>query len=292
MAIFSANFADLKFDQVEGFRISVAFTPNQGFQGDFFVYLWDNVDARKAFESPLKVCDDRNMARRDTLTITDSADVTYRFPNIELTWAEVGATHSERYRVIEFRCHGDQTDRPGFANIVLENGIEWRVEEGNLSDEYNFKLDDKDAGESLLGFRSRLSPNESVLVRFSALRNKSNSFMKKIIETNQSQIGKPMTPFNIDFKQQKYSVTRENLLRAYVDESFGTFAGLPLPSLSEILATGGEPRLARFRPDDYSASMLLDHQSQQLREQNSTSGIVETATFMFRPGSYRSSEII
>ncbi len=294
MAIFKAEFVcgqseRVKFDQVEGYRISVSFVPRRGFEGDFFVYLWDRIEADQAFEHIVEISEE-DKPKCGELTVTDEADVTYVFPDIDLNYAELGATRAARYRLVEFKYDQHRIDRQNPAAIDLSNGIKKKLTKGKLGEDYDYKIDD--GAEPLLGFRSRLAPNSPPVIRFSALRNESNSFLEKIVEINKSQIGNKMQSFTVEFGKTTFDVSDENLERVYVDESFGFFTSVPLPSLGEVEAGGDRVQLARLLAKDFMPEQLYQHDNTNIIELYDRSApLIETATFVFQAGTYRDLKI-
>jgi hypothetical protein len=291
MPIYKAQFGNIKFDQIEGYKISVAFTPNRGFEGNFYVYIWDYVDADKPFDDGLKVADG-NERLRDVLTISQGSKVTYEFPDIDLSYAEIGATRALRYRIVEFRYNQDRTDRGNNAKISIKNETTKKISAGALKDDYDFKLDDG-SPESLLGFRARLSPYESTIVRFSSIRNNSNSLLEKIIETNESQINDDMKSFKVSFKQHEFDVNVDNLQLAFVDESYGLATEVPLPVVNDIInASTQAAGMARLKTSDFLPRELLDHDMKQVRHRDLSMDTVETTTLFFKGANYKDIQIV
>src|SRR6188508_1999067 len=94
----------LKFTSLRGYIISTCFIPDQGYQGNFYVYVYDVHEARNKFEQPMKVGDPLQAKSnyRGTLELSGE-DRNYKFENIDFTAAENGATRRERFRILEFR---------------------------------------------------------------------------------------------------------------------------------------------------------------------------------------------
>src|SRR5437763_70511 len=161
-----------------GYAVTGCFTPNFGFQNQFWVYAVDAVDAATP---PGPVAFD-NSGRNpvDTLLIFGD-DRSYQFPEITLNSVEAGATRRERFRTLEMQY----PHTPGLAEripAVLKNTSDKVLEPGALQKDYEYGLDT--FPQHLLGFQARLAPNDGVVMRFGALRNAKNSFMEKFLEVN------------------------------------------------------------------------------------------------------------
>ena len=284
-AVFKATWGSVTFDQLEGFRISTCFTPAVGFNGNFFIYLWDWRHADTPFKDKLGVT---AKAEQNELTITDDADTTYTFPDITLRAIEMGVTRAMRYRLVEFQYVAQNTDRAGSVDVSLENGRTKVLKEGALEDAYQYQIED--CVEPLYGFRTRVAPTDSPIVRFSSLRNKQNGFLKKLYQVNKDQITGPMPSFSIGFSEKTLEVNSDNLLYFYTDESFGRFASLGLPSLREIADPDGDssdlPRLARLKMDDFTQQKLLTHELRGVQPDHMNVDTIETATIVFAPNSF------
>ncbi len=288
MGIYSAQFKDLTFKQVQGFKISTAFSPRSGFEGRFLVYLWDCIEADTAFEKPVKVVDGTGDRIRDSLVLKTKDDkVRYTFPKITLGHAEIGATRAHRYRLVEFDYPRDLTERGESVDIDLQNSSEDKLEYGRLKKDYNFNLEGG-SEEPLLGYRTRLLPNGVTVIRYAAIRNKENSFLKKLIEINKAQLTGEMPKFKISFKQGPVEVTQDNLVVAFVDESWGFFTDLPLPALGRVaeMARDANRSLAQLTSEDFSPERLMKHTDQNFAWDYATANAVETATFVFQSGKY------
>jgi hypothetical protein len=288
VSILKASFDGTKFDQVQGFRISAAFKPGQGFGGHFFVYLLDYLEAKTQFKEPLKVFKPGTnpSPRRGTLQLA-SSDFTYTFDNIELSDAEIGATRARRYRLLEFRYPYEHQGSDLLVPAVKINS-NWAGEKSlkpaRLGDDYKYNLGSQQ--EHLLGFRARVTPHDANVLRFSGRRTKATSFLEKIMASAKGQVDGRMSPFTIGFSPKSIEVTQENLRLAYVDESHGYFTSLPLPSLGRVAATidaaHARVPLADFRPMD-----LMHHNYSTFPDTENwmeNSDVVETGTFVFEVG--------
>jgi hypothetical protein len=109
--------------------------------------------------------------------------------------------------------------------------------------------------------------------------------------------GKQMSDFTVTFTQQgqSFPVTKENLNRMYVDESFGYLAGEEPTALSSIV-TGAAPDLimqaVRSKLPDYSGRRLLEFEDKTDASARETdSRAIETATFVFTQGTAQNKNI-
>ena len=98
MPIYKAQFGGIKFDQIEGYKISLAFTPNRGFEGNFYVYLWDYVDADKPFEDaeqftppPISVMDASKVNSEKEVTIEEKP-VEFKYTGFDIVSPEKNQT--------------------------------------------------------------------------------------------------------------------------------------------------------------------------------------------------------
>lgn len=295
MAI-QAAFGDLKFERLEGYRISTCWNPAAGFQGHFYVYLWERTDATTPFKTPVALEREKE-APRGTLQIADEWR-TYVFNNIDLSSAEVGANRRERFRLVEFRYNPEEIDYAQ-SPVSLTNKSEKHVlMKGNLKDHYTYKLDDQI--EHLLGFSTRISPSAACVLRFSTLRNKFNCFLEKILTCNEqratTQSG--VKPYSIQFSQGlngAIEVTQENLLRVYTAENYGELRHLAAPSLDDVVGhafSDDAPELARFHLEGTTDGTLLQRESElQFRAAQIDPHTVETATYVFAAGAYQDLKI-
>jgi hypothetical protein len=284
-----ASFDGSKFEQVQGFRISAAFTPGHGFGGNFYVYVLDYLEAKSRFKEPMKVFKPGSNPepRRGTLELA-SSDFTYTFDGIELMDAELGSTRARRYRLLEFRFPHEQDGGVELVPKVRVNS-KWAAEKSlkpaRLGDDYKYSLGAN--AEHLLGFRGRLTPFDANVLRFSGRRTKATSFLEKIVDAAKSQTDGRMNPFTINFSPKSIEATQDNLVRAYVDESHGFFTTLQLPSLSRIAASQAEPALARLNAPDFRPLELIHHNYANFPERENwmeNSDVVETGTFVFQVG--------
>lgn len=286
MGFLKASFDGTTYKNVEGYRISACLTPGNGFQGNFYVYIWDRMEAGTPFESAVGL-GDQGKAKKGTLEIADAVR-SYKFENIELRHVEAGVTRRERYRLLEFRYDKDVLD---LGSVSLSNSSDAELKKSGLDDDYTFSLGG--GTQQLLGYRAQVSADSATVVRFSALRCKQNSFVEKIVELNKSQQdNQPMPKFTVSFSQGDLNVEPKNLLRVYVDESYGELRRMRLPRLSDLLSQKINPELSRLHMPDFSGAELLDHDmSQRFVDTQLDPKTVETATFVFESGYMRNIKV-
>lgn len=289
MGYMKGSFGDVQFKWVVGYKISACWTPMHGFQGMFFVYVWDRTEAASPFEQAVSMGDE-GRAKRGTLELADD-ERSYKFENIDLESAQVGATRRERYRLFEFRYDPALSTAKSIP-VTLSNTSKAELKKTALGDDYKFSLSGK--SQYLLGFRGRLASSQANAVRFVSLRAKENSFVEKIVEANnQNAGGQEMKEFTVDFSQGKIQVNQTNLLRAYVDESYGQLSSLDETPMSH-LSTGDEDveSHVRIRMDDYTHKELLQHDAtQNPHEQFLKPHTVQSATFVFNPGYHQGLQV-
>jgi len=277
---------------VVGYRISAALTPGEGFQNYFYVYVWDTQNANDRFDKAVNVGTD-GAPTRDTLRILGDGR-NYSFENIDLLTAQVGATRRTRYRLLEFRYTMGMLKTPNLVKVP--NSSKSGLKDGGLGGDYKYALGG--ASENLLGFRYRPAATGANAVRFSALRNDQNSFLEQMIKANdQMSQGNEMSDFTVTFTQegQSFPVTKENLIRMYVDESFGYLVGEEQPALSSVVTGDSSDAIAqavRSKLPDYTGRRLLEFEDKTDAEsRESDSRAVETATFVFRTGNAQNMNI-
>ncbi|MFN7916974.1 MAG: hypothetical protein U0Q55_16645 [Vicinamibacterales bacterium] len=284
MGFLKGSFDGSTYKNVEGYRISACFTPENGFQGQFYVYLWDRMEAGTRFENPVNMGAE-GRATRGTLELADS-ERSYKFENIDLVNVQAGVTRRERYRLLEFQMDKEVLNSHD-SPITLTNSSTAELRRCALEDDYKYSLGG--SSQQLLGFRALVSAKDDTAVRFAALRGPENSFLQKAIDLNKEMRGQNAMPtFTVTFTQGDIEVTRANLNRFYADESYGDLRRLALPKLSELSRSTAQAEIQRLRVDDFTAQELLEHDSyQQFVETQLDPNTVEVGTFVFKPGFHR-----
>ena len=256
----TATFAPSNFTNVVGYFGSVCFTPTHGFQGQWWMYIHDKVDAQQK-QTPM----DLGAAGPATVgnLLIDGENRSYQCPNITLQSVEPGATRRVRFRTAEFSY-------PHIPNVaqsipaVFQNTGTRLLKPGALGNDYVWGLDT--FPQHLLGFQARLSPADSVVVRFASLRNAKNSLFERVVQLNNAQAADAnhaMPNLNINFAQRNLSLTKDNVVHLFVQELYGECCKWPTPTLSDYLAPGAGPSLARINPPTYTADQLLRHEVEQ-----------------------------
>jgi hypothetical protein len=288
-----AKFGSNDFDQIEGYRISLALDPTQGFQGNFCVYLFDRIEAPDKPDGPLNLETETAGSRpRARLTI-GGVHRQYRFDDIELVRFEAGADRQSRYRFMEFRYPSQLTDRKK-APVLLENDDPQEPNLNSLGQDYMYSIDDADA-EHLLGFSNYQRPDGEAIIRFSCCRNGRNSFVEKLIAANEGRRESgALPPFKVKFSQYTFDVTSKNLARALAEESFGECLSWPTPSLSEVAGPRKPGDLCRVEfPSSTALDLaMVDAGKMQSRNDRGFPATVEVATFCFQQGAHRMPPII
>lgn len=282
-----ANFDQLKFENIEGYRISCRLTPSRGFDGHFFVYIDERRQALTPFAEQAKVSKAEQQSIkpvRGTLQLKE-ADRVYDFQNIDLAYAELGATRRERTRYFEFRYDPAITDVRNANPITIKGKKKDALKPSELGSDY---MGGTDENRHLLGFRAFVSASAGTVVRLSNLGALPKSFLEKVVDLNkqmQAAAGDKVLPeFTVKFSQGDFAVTPDNLIALFVEESWGSLAHHPTPPVHRLLETN-RPDVERLRPREYTGYTLLEHDtSREFRSQNVEPGTVELATLVFRQG--------
>lgn len=283
-----AKFGDAEFQWIEGYKISAGWVPRSGFRGNFFVYLWERIEAATPFKATPNLTKD-GPGQRAALQLSDE-DHTYKFDKIDAVSAQLGATRQERYRIFEFRYDKGESEEVQ-PNVSVANKNKRDLEKTALGDEYKFSI--SGSSQHLLGFRSRVAASGANVFRFSSLRTDSNSFIEKMMELNDQNVQqKKMTDFTIKFTQGEIKVTQENLNAMYVDESWGSFTKIPPASLLDITGDTPEQEHVRLNLDDFSPHSLMQRDAHhEHHEENFRPDTVQTLTLVFKPGIYQDFKI-
>jgi hypothetical protein len=286
----TGSFDSVTLKRVVGYKVAANWTPIVGFQGYFYVYVWDSQHPGSPFDEAVDV-GEKGKPKRGSLTL-DGGERTYTFDSIDLISAQVGATRRFRYRLLEFR-YDEAVVSNGDTPVKVNNKGKDQSSEGGLGTDYQYALDD--GAENLLGFRTRVAAAGGTVVRFSTLRNNQNCFLQKMIKANDERNQrKRMSDFTVTFSQGDLTVTQESLKTMYVDESFGYLGGEKQPPLLSLVSGGDQliRRAVTLSMDDYSQRELLDLDVQQdPNPLEADSRTIETATFVFNPGNYQNLKI-
>jgi hypothetical protein len=280
----TGSFGDVQFTNLKGTAISWCFTPGLGFQDHSWVYTADVVDAKQR-PTPVRL-GPAGTAPVGNLLISGE-NRAYQFPDITLNSVEAGATRRERFRVCEF--HYPHT--PGVAQkvpAVLQNQSQMVLKPGALGKDYEWGVDA--FPQQLLGFRARLAANDSVVVRFAALRNAHNSLLERFLAANNQQAqnaNQAMPDIPIRFAQGNITVTGINLVRAFITEAYGEALRWPLPTMSDYLEPIAGPQLARLNPPCHSAHDHVRDEVERGFHPPADNFTVEVTTLVFVPGYYR-----
>jgi hypothetical protein len=265
---------------VEGYRISGALTPHAGFGGNFHVYIWDRIDAKNKYDAGVDVGKE-GKAPRGTLEIHGDGR-NYSFKNMDLTFAELGATRRERFRVVEFRYDPDNKYDDKF-DVSLDCDIKGKPAKGALEDDYLYSLPGADS-EHLLEFRTLVAPNAQTVVRLTAMRTSAKSFVQQIIDVHNAK--DRTLDFTIKFAPKDIEIKEGNLARMFVDETYGLMQRQPQRDLSEYVS--GSEELSRFYLPALSASDIMAHDADaRFRPEQLTPQTLETATLVFNSGAMR-----
>lgn len=296
----SAKYKDYQSPNITGYRIAMQLTPRVGFQGRFYIYLYEALDAHDQTRLPaVKTEEDGQegqIPRGDLELKGDQVD--YKFEKVDLVAIESGVTRNKRYRILEFRMSPEFTDRGENAPVTLSNSNSHentKLKTGGLQGQYTFKLDGEHGGsaEHLYGFHARQGANESVIMRMSHPRNEKNSWLEKVVWLNnqqQSGSSKEVPAWKITFEPGELDVDKHKLRTMLVDESYGEMLDYGLPEFSALSAAGSEGQdLARLRME------RLCYTPQQWVDDDTKTGYgagrkaeltLETATIVFQQGYY------
>lgn len=279
-----ASFGSYEFNDIEGYRITCRVTPNNGFGGEFFVYIEERRQAQTAFTEKVVAADPgSNFTRpvKGELVISDE-DRSYHFRNIELRHAEFEATRRERRRFFEF--HYDPNDMGAGSDPISINGLRSKeLHQANLGEDYMGGLG---ASRHLLGFRAYVGASSSTIVRFSNPGCLSDSFLQKAVAVSKEIAGGNVIfpHFTIKFSQGDFQIDHNEVEAMYVEESYGSMLHRPIFSINKLveLSSGGRPPSIRLESVEHTGNDLLLHETD--RHQSSVErkpGTVETTTVMF-----------
>lgn len=290
----TASFNGVEFKSIEGYRISCCLTPGVGFGGRFYVYIDERRQAQTPFEKPIKVSDrsdEQVKPVRGTLSIKDE-HFSYDFENIDLTFAELGATRRERTRYLEFRYDPRVTDSEKAQPITIKGMKTTVLGAAGLGKQYMGGIGEN---RHLLAFKALVSANDGVVVRVSNLGCMTKSFLEKIVELNKDmQSGdKILSPFTVNFSQGDFEVTRDNLVAFYVEESRGSLSLQETPPVYSMLENEPAVVRERLRPRGYLSDELLWHDAKRdFKAREVHPGTVETATLVFNQGYFDNLEVL
>jgi hypothetical protein len=283
------SYGNTRFRHIEGYKISACLHSAEGFKDSFRVYILDREDAKESFdEVDLGPPGGR---RRGELAFSDT-DRNYTFKQIDLWDVDYAITRREKFRLTEFRYEGAVIDEQSGAPLVtLKNKSKERLAPGAHGDNYKYSIDPGQA-EDLLGFAAWLRPTSATMMRFESLRNNQNSFLEKLVGINPKAGNGEFKGFTVHFSKGEIPVRRENLVRAYVDESFGELRDRALPSWSAV----EDPRMIATdvgaAPDTLMPRVLLEHDDKRdITKLSETKRTVESATFVFNAGEFRNIKI-
>ncbi len=279
----TGSFNRLDLRDIRGYKITAHWTPQQGFQGNFFVYVMEKAPPGSRFEQD--VCAGAGgMPTRGRLHLRSNR-FDYQFNNIDLVSAKGGATRSFRHRLLEFR-YAPAVTGAGETPIRIMNDDLRGLALGPLENDFDYSLDG--GHEHLLGYTAYRANVGNSVVRFSTLRNSQNCFLEKLIQANNElNYRGGFTSFNVECSRQQYVVTPANLAAWHIDESYGTLLAAEPLALEEF-AVGGLVNLQalRLRPADYTNDELLQFDFDRSVDR-SHAGTVEAATFAFHNGNYQ-----
>ncbi len=235
-ATFSGKFGSLKFENIVGYLVQVAFTPGMSTGGDFNVYLLEQMDITKKPETPVEM-EYGKLNPRDSLQFKD-ADRQYQFDKIDLISADVMMTSTARLRLFEFKYDVEEIDKASTSPVQPKN-LEKPVKPGD-PEEYRYAVAPPKAGpgdpEQLIGFRTLLGQAGGAVLRFTAKTSEKNHFLKLMCDliANQSKAEK-MEKFSINFAQQALDLQHDDVTLVVVEEAQGWFRQIRPPDLVKVL---------------------------------------------------------
>ncbi|MCP3916876.1 MAG: hypothetical protein GY711_15095 [bacterium] len=261
-----------------GYRISLALTPQVGFSGHFYVYLMERADAGRALQ-PLEVASGGERLR-GKLRITDE-ERDYVLDNIDLTSVQVSVSRQQKQRWIEFTYDPAVTDDKKLPITIAKKG-ERRLENSHLGSAYAYQLDDDP--ENLYGVSARFSGADANIVRLHTAGCASNSWLHKALQAHGGDLG--FQNITCQIPDNDFEATTGNLIRLYVEESYGELIDFPTPSIEALLnATPAQAAtLPRLRIDALSAGDHVRHQQQSHFHPVCAYQTLETATLHFDQG--------
>ncbi|CAM2010096.1 hypothetical protein [Acanthopleuribacter pedis] len=265
------------FQNIPGYRISFCMTPGQSYQGHYYVYLVDRIEAQSTITSPIAP---GTKMRRGTLDIVGNQR-SYTFKDIDLYSVETIINYRERMRLVCFKYDDQLTSRHALP-AQLKNSADNQPELGPLNDDYNFKLEGT-LPKRLLAYQLMNGSYFSTVMRLATLRDESNSLLERIIEANDQEVVSqdPFRPFTISLSSNTVDLDPRTLEHAFIDESFGLFLDYPSPTLT-TLTENAHPAQAALQVPYYSHRDLLSFVGARGLPPSKGKDTVETATFVFR----------
>lgn len=278
---------DVQINNVQGYRITARLNPRDGFQNEFYVYIASVFAA----SNPLKPVTFGEIAgpRPGRLEIAGQRRA-YSFDPASLVRVHAGATRRERFQILEFRVDFSQDGQP---EVDIENDDPVTLQKlFTLQDDYKISVDGGEA-EQLLHFAGLQSEGGDQIYRFSALRNRTNSWLASMLRWHEAIRSEDDAghEIEVEFSQGEFNLNRETVNLLYFDESYGVCQGWDGLSLHEVanphlrgLQSGGIG--ARLPVWSYDLDKLMEHeaQAQTQYEVPDVRRAVETATVLFNQG--------
>jgi hypothetical protein len=278
MGIF-ATVGRTTFPHIVGYRIWAEYTPGAGFQGRFGVDLLEQMDAgERLAEVSLGRA---GPAPRVNLQISGEGR-NYTFNQIEFDHMEPGATSRQRYRWLHYRY--PLSPAAAAVQAVLANRSDAVPKAGRLGGDYLFGLGSFPL--QLLGFQARLSVADGTVLKFTTLRNASNSMMEKVVDLNNRQAvnGSVMQPFEVQFSQGNFRIDDNNLVRILVEELHGAL--IPMRERDRLADALGAAATPGTEIGD-SPSELIEHWVRSTYIPPEYPHTIESSRVVFAPGWYR-----
>lgn len=278
---------DIQINNVQGYRICARLNPRDGFQNEFYVYIASVFSG----SNPLKpvTFDEVAGPRPGQLQIAGQRR-SYAFSPASLVRVHAGSTRRERYQILEFRVDFSQDAQP---SVQIDNDDPVLLQKlFTLQDDYKVSVEGGES-EHLLHFAAVQSEGGDQIYRFTALRNKANSWLTAFVKwheaiRSQDDAGHEVP---VEFSQGSFKLNRETVNLAYYDESYGVCQAWPGLGLGEIATASlrggqGGGLGARLPLWSYDLDTLLEHESkaQTQYEAPDVRRAVESATVLFNQG--------
>ena len=278
--------------KVGGYRITTCITEVGGLRDNFRIYVFE----RYAASQPLKPIGMPSTGGNlvGTLTLT-GAGREYEFSGIQFSRIDTVITHRERVRLLEFKYEStaEASDKKIPCELKVPDQKSATLDGKQLGDDYKYAL----AGfsEHLLGFRAQQSSGQSLL-RFTSEFNDKNSWLRKIIELNESAVDNNdnIPEFDVKFRGGTIQVKPGDLEVFFVDESYGALLGYQIPPFSHIAAAITSKQYSALLPVTLTAPSpkiyVQDYNANDFSA-GDLDNCIQTATIVFNNGAYRDLQV-
>jgi len=287
-----ANFDNVTYKSIEGYRIAACVMSNNGFDGAFKIYIEERLSAPNDFLVVDMGSPDPTKTKRGTLKIYDDvSERDYTFNDIDLVYSQTIISHYVKIRLLSFVYDPRVTQQGGYCSISNNaQSVKSDKYNNHVAQEYQYNV--SGFTESALSFSARMSRDSNQVIRIGGLRSHDNSFLELAMQLDKEVTQNGIGNHSIHIKGQAINFDKNNLMAFLVDESYGTFLHYHLPSLD---------RIAKLNPlnegdsyadfvsldfDTFTPGMYLIHAQNKPTNPNKNpySSSVDTGTIVMRGG--------